>query len=299
MKKKLKLGVIGMSEGNGHPYSWSAICNGFVPEIMKSCPFPVIADYLSKEKFPDNFLVHQAEVTHIWTQDKQVSAHISAASKIANIVSNPVDMIPDIDALLLARDDAEHHAEMVAPFIQAGLPVFIDKPLCLSVNEANKLFQSQQFNHQIFTCSSLRYAKELLLSKDESERLGKIIWIEACIPKSWSKYAIHLIEPIVAGNPDRGELISVETKIQQDIVHAHIKWKQLEAAVSTYGKYPMPLQIRYFGENGMETKQLNDTFNAFKISIESFLNQINSAEQLIPREETLEIIQIIEAGHHA
>jgi len=24
----LKLGVIGMSEGNGHPYSWSAIING-------------------------------------------------------------------------------------------------------------------------------------------------------------------------------------------------------------------------------------------------------------------------------
>ena len=25
----LKLGVIGLSEGNGHPYSWSAIFNGY------------------------------------------------------------------------------------------------------------------------------------------------------------------------------------------------------------------------------------------------------------------------------
>ena len=32
---KLKLGVIGMSEGNGHPYSWSAIFNGFDREEMK------------------------------------------------------------------------------------------------------------------------------------------------------------------------------------------------------------------------------------------------------------------------
>ena len=26
----LKLGIIGLSEGNGHPYSWSAIFNGSI-----------------------------------------------------------------------------------------------------------------------------------------------------------------------------------------------------------------------------------------------------------------------------
>ena len=27
--KELKLGVVGLSEGNGHPYSWSAIFKSF------------------------------------------------------------------------------------------------------------------------------------------------------------------------------------------------------------------------------------------------------------------------------
>ena len=29
MAKDINLGLIGISEGNGHPYSWSAIINGY------------------------------------------------------------------------------------------------------------------------------------------------------------------------------------------------------------------------------------------------------------------------------
>ena len=41
----LRLGIIGISEGNGHPYSWSAIFNGYNHEYAQDCPFPVIPDY--------------------------------------------------------------------------------------------------------------------------------------------------------------------------------------------------------------------------------------------------------------
>ena len=46
MKEKLRLGIMGMSEGNGHPYSWSAIFNGYNSLEMEDCGFPVIPEYL-------------------------------------------------------------------------------------------------------------------------------------------------------------------------------------------------------------------------------------------------------------
>ena len=52
----IKIGIIGMSHGNGHPYSWSAIVNGYDHEYMKDCPFPVIQDYLKKQIQYMNFL---------------------------------------------------------------------------------------------------------------------------------------------------------------------------------------------------------------------------------------------------
>ena len=50
--KPLKLGIIGLSEGNGHPYSWSAIFNGYDSTAMEECGFQAIPRYLEKQQFP-------------------------------------------------------------------------------------------------------------------------------------------------------------------------------------------------------------------------------------------------------
>ena len=73
MAQKLKLGLIGMSDGNGHPYSWAAIFNGYDKDKMELCPFKSIPEYLKKETYPDNFLTEYGKVTHIWTQDPKIS----------------------------------------------------------------------------------------------------------------------------------------------------------------------------------------------------------------------------------
>ena len=65
----LKLGIIGLSEGNGHPYSWSAIFNGYDHNSMKDCGYPVIPEYLKKQNWP-NDQIKDARVTSVWTQIK-------------------------------------------------------------------------------------------------------------------------------------------------------------------------------------------------------------------------------------
>ena len=46
----LKVGIIGYNNGNGHPYSYSAIFNGFnKKELLKNCPYPIIQKYLIKD----------------------------------------------------------------------------------------------------------------------------------------------------------------------------------------------------------------------------------------------------------
>ena len=43
-EQELRLAMLGMIEGNGHPYSWSAIVNGFDPAAMAAGPYPAILD---------------------------------------------------------------------------------------------------------------------------------------------------------------------------------------------------------------------------------------------------------------
>ena len=128
---KLRMGIIGTSPRNGHPYSWAAICNGYNPQAMADCGFPAIPEYLARQTWPDDRLTG-AHVTHIWTQNEAESRKIARASHIDTVVRTPEDMIGEIDALLLARDDAHNHLQFAAPFLRAGIPVYIDKPIALS-----------------------------------------------------------------------------------------------------------------------------------------------------------------------
>lgn len=296
MAKKLKLGIVGMSEGNGHPYSWSAIFNGYNQEVMRECPFSVIPEYLSDKHFPDDGLGHLARVTHIWTQERKISEHISEASRIPNVVDKLEDMIGEIDAVLLARDDAENHREMSKPFIEAGIPIFIDKPLALSVRDADEILNSQKFENQIFTCSSIRFAEELKLSEGDKRKIGKVIHIDAQIPKKWDTYAIHIIEPVINFVPDRGKLNSIFSIRNQGIHSTIVKWENLSAYFKVTGDLILPLKFKFYGENGIVQKDFSDSFNCFKKSLEKFVNLVLGNEDNLDKNETMEAIRIIENG---
>jgi hypothetical protein len=296
MAKKLKIGVIGMSEGNGHPYSWSAIFNGFNPEAMKDCPFPVIPEYLAKQNFPEDSLGEYGEVTHIWTQDKEVSKHIAAASKIPNVVEKLEDMIGEVDAVLLARDDAENHKQMAEPFIKAGLPIFIDKPFALSVKDAEEMLSWRTYDTQIYTCSAIRFAEELKLNKEEKKELGHIHYVEASIGKYWDTYAIHVLEPIVAQFPERGQLVQVKSIRNGDIHQTLVQWENLNAYIKVTGTVKSPFALTFYGDESSITKKFSSTYASFKSSLYEFVQQVINKEQRIELEETLELVKIIEQG---
>lgn len=285
-----------MSEGNGHPYSWSAIFNGYDREAMQDCPFPAIPEYLGKQDFPADGLGHLGRVTHIWTQDPAVSEKIAKAAKIPNVVNKIGDLTGKVDAILLARDDAEKHYEMALPFLKAGLPIFIDKPLALSEREAREMFEAQQQEDQIFSCSSLRYAEELELTAQDRDRIGEIVHVEASVPKKWETYAVHVIEPLISQLPQRGALTNTIPFMKNGVQHILVEWKNISAYIKVRDDVPVPIKLEFFGKKGSVQKNFKDSYACFRASLENFIKIIHKEQENIPREETLEVVRIIEKG---
>jgi len=293
--KVLKAGIIGLSNGNGHPYSWSAICNGYNIIEMSKCPFPAIPKYLNSQKWPKDQLkgIH---ISHIWTQNPEISENIAKAAYIPNVVNKYSDLLNEIDILLLARDDAENHLEMSVPFLNSGIPVFIDKPLACSEADAIKMLENQVFDYQIFTCSALRYAKDILLNKSDLESTGKIRFIQAAAPKSWHTYAAHIIEPITVQFPGRGNLLSVKGFNQGCYRIVKVVWENLFAEIVLTGAIKTNVNFTYYGERAIVKKEFLHSFDCIKKTIAEFKKQIKLKKVLIDRGETLEIIKIIELG---
>lgn len=292
----IKLGVIGLSEGNGHPYSWSAICNGYDVKAMQQCPFPVIPEYLEAQKWPDARLAN-VSVEAIWTQDSEISRKVAAAALIPTVCSRIGDLIGKVDAVLLARDDPEHHAAMAQPFLKAGLPVYIDKPMATTVAKAKEIMAMTNMESQVFSCSALRYARELHLTDEDRLVLGEIKHVDAVVPKSWEKYSIHVIEPalLILGewaSPLNFTSMSYDNRYMVNYTFSGGRSLQ----VTTMNSLRAPLQLRVFGTKGHRTLTFTETFPAFRESIRVFLEQVRSGKPQIPLAETLAIVHLIELG---
>lgn len=294
----LRFGVIGLSPGNGHPYSWSAILNGYDPEAMKDCGFPVIPAYLAQRHWPEDRL-SGARVTHVWAQDQAVARQIARASLVDHVVARPQDMLGQIDALLLARDDAEKHAFFAEPFLRAGLPVYIDKPVATREAEFDHLLALQVRPGQIFSCSALRFAAELQLSKEDAARIGSLRLIQGVTPKSWTTYAIHLIDPLLVllgyeARPTKvfsgpvgqdGRILGIRYESGPDV---HL--------MATGANVSAPLQLRISGEQGHAILEFSDSFGAFKAALAEFILGIHGSHVRTPEEFNRRAVQILEMG---
>jgi predicted dehydrogenase len=292
----LRLGVIGLSPGNGHPYSWSAIFNGYEHAPMESCGFPVIPRYLEKQSFPKDQIAG-ARVTHVWAQERDRAKHIARATRIGIVVNHYEDMIGAVDAVLLARDDAQRHLEFALPFLKAGLPIYVDKPLALSLTDAWKMLRAQQYAGQLFTCSALRYAREFQLSDADCLALGEIRQIHATTPKDWDKYAVHVIEPALLLAKDRGSIVRTQKWCAYDSTtlaacYAH----EFQLLVTAAGSSSAPLSLRVVGEKDWKDLHFRDSFSAFRSALREFVKGVRAREPRIHPDFTLEVIELIEAG---
>ena len=291
--KELKIAMLGMVDGNGHPYSWSAMFNGYNKEYMEDCGFPVIPRYLEKEP-PENFGISNARITHIWTDNPEDAEKVARASKIENIVKNPEDVIGKVDAVIIATDKGNEHIWRAKPFIEAGIPMFIDKPLADNVDDLKTIMGWVKDGHKIMSSSSLRYTKEYEPYMKRTTELGELRYINMTMAKSWERYGIHALEPVycITG----GGYVSVQNTggMNNNIVHlVHKNGTDVNLAV-IYDSVGSELKI--VGTKDSVSIPSKDSYYSFKKQLVEFVKYIETDIRPYPFEETIELMEIIIAG---
>jgi hypothetical protein len=292
----IRLGIIGASKGNGHPYSWSAIINGYDKKKMNSCGFPFISNYLDKKSWPRDY-IKNSKVTHIWTQNLKTSNKIASTTFIPNVVINRESMIGQVDGILLARDDYKNHYNLAKPFLLSGIPVYIDKPISISKRKLKKIYDLEVYSGQIFTCSATRYSSDLSLNRKKRKQLGKIKKIIAVTPKSWDKYSIHIIEPVLKMLPKNDSILKFTRTQNIKKKNLLILWK---SGIITHfiasGNLSSKISILIIGSKRQIRLVFNDTFDSFKRALMNFLYGIKKKTIQSDKKMNLKVVDIIEKG---
>lgn len=191
----VKIGLIGINKGNGHPYSYSSIINGFnLNKLKKHCPYKTIVKYLSVSQ---NIPFNNAKVTHIYSQNLTVSKKIARISKIPFVETNYKRLFGKIDCVILAKDDTENNHKIITYFIQKKTPIFVDKQLASNFLRLKNIISiiKKQNNYLFFSGSCLRYSKKITELKKKIKNKD-IIRIEAFTKLDWMSYSQHILDPL-------------------------------------------------------------------------------------------------------
>lgn len=292
----MKIGIIGLNDGNGHPYSYAALFNGYEPNaLQEKCPFQLIKEYLPLQHKNENF-IEGAKVTHIWTQSREISEDVAAVSLIPNIVNDLDDMIGKVDAVILARDDPWNHLEMARQFINHGIPIFIDKQLTSNLADLKELNNLTGSNYPLMAGSSIRFTRDLT-SAQSNYKCNEVISIHGVSRVSWMRYGHHLLEGIVVlWGTDILWVRSLSNINGHDIVQIFYK-NGPNVILEFISEVHLPIQFTCFSENEESFSiPFQDFFHSFHEMMKAFVLMVSTGQKTIEHREIISIAKIILAG---
>ncbi|GAB4149565.1 MAG: Gfo/Idh/MocA family oxidoreductase [Planctomycetaceae bacterium] len=122
------------------------------------------------------------------------------------LVDNPEEMIGDIDAVLILSLCGSAHLERARPFLEAGIPTYIDKPFACNLSDAEEMIRlAQENNATLFHSSGLRFAEEILNFQRASEIHGRLNGVMSYGPAKRAEgnpglfhYGIHAVSILFA-----------------------------------------------------------------------------------------------------
>lgn len=174
-------------------------------ENSHAMAFSEIFNLNNKERYPD------IQVVAIYGEDQAASEAVR--DKCGAVIMTPEEMLGNVDAVMVTSRDGALHAKYARPFIEAGIPAFVDKPLTRDVEDAVELMRlAKEKGVPIVGGSSLKYPEDLQGLKAVVEQ-GELRGADLAAPVSLVNdyggfffYAAHLVEMTMAifgSNPQK------------------------------------------------------------------------------------------------
>jgi predicted dehydrogenase len=288
----IRTGIVGLSEGNGHPFSFSAIVNGYDPQAFERSGWPGILRYLEQQQ-PDSFGFPDVTVSHAWTQDPEVTRKLCEASLIPHTVKCCEDLVKQVDALIVARDDWRTHIGFARPFLKRGIPVFIDKPLSLDEAEL-AYFEPHLAAGLLMSTAGFRYARELDSLRDDVNLLGSIRHVSATVLNDLERYGVHMLDALQGvGLAQPREITRIDSNHES---FALTLKDGTSVSLNCLGAVAKTFHVSVFGRRAHAHFDLHDNFTAFRRTLAAFFTMVKTRVPQIPHRQVIDTMKLVAAA---
>jgi predicted dehydrogenase len=219
-------------------------------------------------------------------------------------VKSVKELMDKVDAILLL---ALSPLDRISFFNELSLyqkPVFIDKPIAFTALEAKKIFDlSESSGTPVMSCSALRFdagmseANKIQIGYMNSVQISGPLIFEDPFP-GYFWYGIHLIEmmySLIGVTPN-----NVKVKRRKDVEVLRCNWNTgecAEIAGDLTGK--SPFEVKMIAENNSKDIKLGVNGSIYNGLIDQILLFFQNRKSTVEKEETIEVISLIEEINQA
>ena len=246
------------------------------------------------------YSLNRARVNYIYGFDHALTQEVAIKGNVPFVVNSPSDMYDHIDAAMVIFRHGKYHAEYAIPFLERGIPVFIDKPFTISNEDAEAIVNaSEKYKTAIMGGSSLKYAPDLLsLKQMMGQTLGTVQAASISFPATFSNeygglhfYGTHHVEMALS-------LFGYDCRT----VHA-FKAGDAVTAVLHYDHFNVTLYflpeskknyIIIHGKNDTVIREIDQTL-IFKEQMRRFIAMLDTGEMPQPPTELVDSVRVMNA----
>lgn len=230
-------------------------------------------------------LVPGFSVTHVWGETPGDAKDAQERGLIPNIVQDPEDMIGQVDAAIVDHRHPKYHLPAVRPLLEAGIPLFVDKPFCYRLDEGKEfLARARELDVPVCSFSVLPKQASFAQLLEDVRELGRIISVVSTGPCDIDSeyggvffYGIHQVDMVVR-------------LLDQDITHVQLNRGQqnhtatlysASGAISTMnlvGEGRVDFHVSVIGEKGRADRVISYDANTYLTGVLDFCRMFSTGE---------------------
>ena len=246
--------------------------------------------------------VRDARVVALWGETEEFAQKTASGGEIPTIVKRPEDMIGSVDAAVVDHRHAKYHLPAAWPFLRAGLPLFIDKPLCTRVAEGRRfLAEAARRKVPVVSFSVAPLHESFAALKREIAGIGALQALVTSGPADLYSpyggvffYGVHQVEMVV-------RLLGLEATHAQVNVAGNggtaTVWFRsgLVATMNLLAKQGPGFHVAAYGEKGVAARSIESDADPYLKGIRLWVGMFRGVKPLYDAREMLAPIAILEA----
>ena len=238
----------------------------------------------------------------IWGQEAERTREVAEKGKIETIVATPEEMIGLVDAVFVEDRHGGLHAEHALPFLERGLPVFVDKPIAISLEDVGRIIAAANASGSFLTSfSSLRITETTDALAAQAANIGKIRAAQFAGPCDFASiyggpyfYATHVVE--IALRLVGEDVSSVSAVRSGETVAVNVIWGNGALGTFTYlGDAQYHFHATLFGTDGMVSSEILANHDGYRIALHQVLAGIKSGIRPYSDEQLVRPVAIVHA----